>query len=160
MVYKFRWGVISKVLIPPQFYDSNLGTTHIPTEWHIQFKSRFPHKKHQATITIKATFVAPMVKDYYPPPSWMTIEFTVASEVRRNKSPSLITTFFAESCPGSQFLRRGFWSGQFSIKQHSIDIPSNPSKSKSTSSQIQALLSLKKRSPSKVLKHLDFVPLG
>lgn len=78
--------------------------------------SNVPHSKHQAV---------PTDRNHYSPPSWMTIEFTVASEVRRNISPSLITTCFAESCPGSQFLRRGFWSGQFSVRQKcNIHIPS------------------------------------
>lgn len=109
-------------------------------EWHhiLKAKYNFLHKKHQMFPYIKSNLAVPIDRYHYSPPSWMTIEFTVASEVRRNISPSLITTCFAESCPGSQFLRRGFWSGQFSIKQCK-DIPLTQQQCKDIFSQIQAL---------------------
>lgn len=91
--------------------------------------SRWP-PLYRASLGLPQTGV-----NYYLPPSWMTIEFTVASEVRRNISPSLITTCFPESCPGSQFLRRGFWSGQFSTKHHNTDRESNPTRCKKTTWQ-------------------------
>lgn len=59
---------------------------------------------------------------HFIPPSCITIECTVASEFRRNKSPFLIKTLFSGSFPGLQFLRRGFWSGQFSAIQCKIQL--------------------------------------
>lgn len=127
LFYKSRvltW-VISKALLALEFYGSTSGTLDVSMvrvtpypkgyeQFSMERTSNVPHSKQQAV---------PTDRNHYSPPSWMTIEFTVASEVRRSISPCLITTCFAESCPGSQFLRRGFWSGQFSVRQCNINIP-------------------------------------